>query len=102
MLRHRGGGAAGVGIAAAEVAACAHEHVNDGLEFFVAEVIDRTGMPRAPEDSNIGGGNIVEMLLGTGRRKAFGFVGNPPEFAPPPAPTQAPPQPLPFLPPPLP
>src|SRR6195256_2290431 len=81
MIRHRrGGGAAGVGIAAAEVTARAHEHVNDSLEFFVAEVIDRAGMPRAPEDSDIGRGDIVEMFLVAGRRKEFGFVENAQEF----------------------
>src|SRR5882724_7576942 len=50
MIRHGGDGAVGIGITAAEIAARAHEHVNDGLEFLVAEVIDRAGLTRAPQD----------------------------------------------------
>src|SRR5258708_36487487 len=54
MIRHGGNGALGVGVAAAEVAARAHEHVDDGFELLVAEAIDRAGMPRASQDSDIG------------------------------------------------
>src|SRR5258705_241129 len=36
VIRHGGNGALGVGVAAAEIAARAHEHVNDGLELFVS------------------------------------------------------------------
>src|SRR6266851_3423987 len=74
MIRHRGDGAAGIGITAAEVAARAHEHVDDGLEFLVAEIVDRAGMPRAPQDSDIGHRDIVEMLLVADRCKKIGLV----------------------------
>src|ERR1700719_2136953 len=55
MTRHRGNGAVGVGVTAAEVAARAHEHVNDGLELFITEALDSTGLPRASQDTDIGG-----------------------------------------------
>ena len=43
MVRDGGGRAVGIGITPAEIAACAHEHVDDGLEFLVAEILDRAG-----------------------------------------------------------
>jgi hypothetical protein len=54
--------------------------VNDGLEFLVVKVIDRPGMPRAPEDTDIGSRNIVEVFLVADRRKKLGFVENTQEF----------------------
>src|SRR6266849_4609564 len=80
MIRHRGDGAAGIGITAAEVAASAHEHVHDGLEFLVAEILYRAGMPRAPQDSDIGRRDIVEMLLVADRCKKLGLVEDAQEF----------------------
>src|SRR5438105_14542562 len=69
MFGHGANGAVRVGVAAAEIAARAHEHVNDGLELLVAEVINGAGVPRAFQDSDVGSGNSVEMLLVTGWRK---------------------------------
>src|ERR1700682_519508 len=80
MIRHRGDGAAGIGITAAEVSARAHEHVNDGFEFLVAEIVDRAGMPRAPQDSDIGRRDIVEVLLVADRCKKLGLVEDAQEF----------------------
>src|SRR5258705_5431979 len=80
MVGHGGDGAIGVGVAAAEVAARAHEHVNDGFEFLVAEVIDRAGMPRASQDPDIGGRNVVEVLLIANGRKKFRLIEDTLEF----------------------
>src|SRR5438552_11291163 len=66
--------AANVGVAAAQVAARAHQHVNDGFELLAAIIDDRVGLTRAPEASDIGGGDIVEMLLVGDRRELFGLV----------------------------
>src|SRR5258705_788084 len=66
--------AAGVGVAPAEIAARAHQHVDDGFELFVAEIHDCAGMTGAPEDADIGGRDIVEMLLVADRREIFGLV----------------------------
>src|SRR6476620_4651701 len=55
VIRHGGNGALGIGVAAAEIAARAHEHVDNGLELFITEAFDRAGLARAPEDSDIGG-----------------------------------------------
>ncbi len=66
--------AANVGVAAAQIAARAHQDVNDGFELLVAIIDDRAGLTRAPEDADIGGGDIVEMLLIADRREIFGFV----------------------------
>ena len=54
--------------------------MNDGLEFVVAEVIDRAGMARAAQDSDVSGRNVVEMFLVAGRRKELGFIENAQEF----------------------
>src|SRR5713101_80666 len=72
MIRYSGHGAVGVRITAAEIAARAHEHVNDGFELLVAEAIDRAGQPRASQDSDIGRRNVVEMFLVADRRKKLG------------------------------
>src|ERR1700686_5286708 len=82
MVRHGGDGAAGVGVTATEVTPRAHEHVNDGLEFLVAEIMGRAGMPRTPQDPDVGGRDIVEMFLVADRRKEFGLVENAQEFRP--------------------
>src|SRR5258707_11847413 len=66
VIRHGGNGALGVGVAAAEIAARAHEHVNDGLEFFIAEAVDGAGPAHAPEEAYIGGRNIVSLVLVAG------------------------------------
>src|SRR6266436_3584642 len=76
MIRDGGDGAVGIGITAAEIAARAHEHVNDGFEFLIAEVVDRAGMTCAPQDSDVSGRNVVEMFLVAGRRKELGFIEN--------------------------
>src|ERR1700688_3341584 len=76
MVRHGGDSAVSVRVAAAKIAARAHEHVNDGLEFLVAEVIDRAGVPGTPQDADIGGRDIVEMFLIPHRSKEFGLVEN--------------------------
>src|SRR5450631_564484 len=80
MVRHRGDGIAGIGITAAEVAARAHEHMNDGFEFLVAEIVDRAGMPRTPENPDIGRRDIVEMLLVADRCEKLGLVEDAQEF----------------------
>src|SRR5258708_24730610 len=66
VIRHGGNGCLGVGVAAAEIAARAHEHVNDGLEFFITEAVDRAGLARAPEDADIGGWKHFGEVLVTG------------------------------------
>src|SRR5258705_3794352 len=72
VIRHGGNGALGVGVAAAEITARAHEHVNDGLELFVTEALDRAGLARAPQDTDKGGWKIVEMLfVGRQGRKIY-------------------------------
>src|SRR5260221_1447287 len=43
MIGHIGDFAAGIGIVLAEIAARAHQHVDDGLEFLVAEILDCAG-----------------------------------------------------------
>src|SRR2546429_3065807 len=80
MIRHGGNGALGVGVAAAEVAARAHEHVNDGLELFIAEAIDRAGVPRAPQDADIGGWKNFGMFFVGRWGKKIGFVWKVAEF----------------------
>src|SRR5262245_34356565 len=74
MFGHGGDFATRIGITAAEIAACAHEHVNDGFEFLVAEIYDGAGQTGALEDADIGRGNIVEMLLVAARREELGLV----------------------------
>src|SRR5258707_15832830 len=64
VIRHGGNGALGVGVAAAEMAARAHEHVNDGLELFVTETVHRAGFARAPQDTDTGGGNMFGEVCG--------------------------------------
>ena len=80
MIRNRGRGAVGEGVAPAEVAPRPHEHVNDGLELIVAEVLDRAGMTRPPQDSDIGGRDVIEMLLVADRCEEFGLVEDAQEF----------------------
>src|SRR5450432_3559445 len=80
MTRHCGDGVAGIGITAAEVAARSHEHMNDGFEFLVAEIVDRAGMPRTPENPDIGRRDIVEMLLVADRCEKLGLVEDAQEF----------------------
>src|SRR5437879_785672 len=72
MLRHGNHRAAGVGIAAAEIAARAHQHLYDGLEFLVAEITGRSCIARAPQDTRVGDRDIVKMLLVADRRKEIG------------------------------
>src|SRR3954454_20097648 len=74
------GAAANVGVAAAQVATCAHQHVNDGFELLVAIIDDRAGVAGAPEDADIGGRDIVEMLLVSDRCEIFGLVEDAQEF----------------------
>src|SRR3981081_3171966 len=80
MIWHSGNGSVGVGITAAEITARAHEHVNDSFELFIAEVVDRAGMPGALQDSDIGRVDIVEMLLVAYGCKKLGFVEIAQEF----------------------
>src|SRR6476620_1613153 len=80
VLRHGRHRAAGIGIAPAEIAARAHQHLDDRFEFLVAEIIDRAGLPRALQDADIGGRNVVKVLLIAGRRKELGLVENAQEF----------------------
>src|SRR5258708_29800500 len=47
MIGHGRDRATGIGIAPAEITARAHEDVDDGLEFLVAEIADRAGVARA-------------------------------------------------------
>src|SRR5947209_3771472 len=74
VLGRRRDVAANVGVATAQVSTCAHQHVNDGFELVVAIIDDRAGLTRAPEDADIGGGDIVEMLLVADRCEIFGLV----------------------------
>src|SRR5258707_14024821 len=76
MIGHRGDGAAGIGIAAAEVTARAHQYLNDSFEFLVAIAIDGAGMPRPLQDADIGGRNVVKVLLVADRGEEFGLVEN--------------------------
>src|SRR6202790_3338977 len=80
MIRNRGDRAVMVGIAAAEITARAHEHVNDGLELLIAEIIDRARLPGALQDPDIGGGNVVEVLLVAAGREEFRLVEDAQEF----------------------
>src|ERR1700687_703511 len=76
MIWNGGHGAVGVGVPPAEVPARAHEHMDDGLELCIAEAIDGAGVLRAPQDTNVGRRNIIEMFLVTDRRKKLSFVEN--------------------------
>ena len=76
MVWDRDGGAIGAGTAAAEIAARAHEDVDDDLEFLIADAIDRPELPRPTQDADIGARNMVEMLLVTDRCEGLGFVEN--------------------------
>ena len=80
MLGHGRDAAADVGVAPAEIAARAHQHVDDRFELLVAEIDDRAGLARAPEDADIGGRDVVEMLLVADRREIFGLVEDAQEF----------------------
>src|SRR5947199_6341159 len=62
VRRHRSDGVLGIGIASAKIAACAHEHMNNGLELFVTEAVDRAGGPCAPENANVCCRDVVQML----------------------------------------
>ena len=44
------------------------------LELLVAVVDDRACLPRALQDADIGGRDVVEMFLVAGRRKELGLV----------------------------
>src|ERR1044071_9052066 len=72
--------AANVGVAAAQISTRAHQHVDDGFELLVAIIDDRAGLTRAPEDADIGGRDIVEMLLVADRREIFGLVEDAQKF----------------------
>src|SRR6266566_567589 len=80
VLGHGGDPVRGVGIATAQIAACAHQHVDDGFEFLIAVIVDRARKAGAPQDADIGGRDVVEMLLVATRREKLGFVENPQEF----------------------
>src|SRR6266496_4549240 len=75
--RHR---AAGIGVTPAEIAARAHQHLDDGFEFLVAVAVDRAGLPCPLQDAHIGRRDVVKMLLVATRRKEFGFVEDAQEF----------------------
>src|SRR2546430_624609 len=72
--------AANVGVAAAQISTRAHQYVNDGLELIVAIIDDRAGLAGAPEDADIGGGDVIEMLLVADRREIFGLVEDAQKF----------------------
>src|SRR6267142_4767304 len=80
MLGRCGDAAANVGVAAAQVSTCAHQDVNDGFELLVAIIDDRAGLTCASEDADIGGGDVVEMLLVADRREIFGLVEDTQKF----------------------
>src|SRR5216683_2624684 len=80
VLGHGGHATGRVGIAAAQIAAGAHEHVHDSLELLVTIVVDRARKPGATQDSDIGGGDVVEMLLVAAGRKELGLVKDTQEF----------------------
>ncbi len=66
--------ATSIGVAPAQIAAGAHEHVNDGFELLIAVVLDRAGLTRPPEDTDVGDCNIIEMLLVADGSEIFGLV----------------------------
>src|SRR5256885_13441902 len=72
--------AANVGVAAAQISTRAHQYVNYGLELIVAIIDDRAGLAGAPEDADIGGGDVIEMLLGADRREIFRLGGDAQKF----------------------
>src|SRR5215207_26741 len=72
--------AANVGVATAQISTRAHQHVDDGFELLIAIIDDRASLTRAPEDTDIGGCHIVEVLLIADRREIFGFVENAQKF----------------------
>src|SRR6266702_1749962 len=80
MIRHGRDLAAGIGIPPAEIAARAHQHLNDRFELLVAVTVDGAGKPGALQDADIGRRDVVEMLLVADRREEFGFVENAQEF----------------------
>src|SRR5205085_314903 len=71
---------ANVGVATAQISTRAHQHVNDGFELLVAIIDDHAGLTRAPEDADIGGCDIVEMLLVADRCEIFGLVEDAQKF----------------------
>ena len=74
MIRYRSDPIRRVGIATTKIAARAHQHVDDGFEFLVIVIVDGTCKPCATQNADIGGRNVVEMLLIPGRRKELGLV----------------------------
>src|SRR5438552_1460570 len=75
--RHR---AAGIGVTPAEIAARAHQYLDDGFEFLVAVITDSAGLPRPLQDAHIGRRDVVEVLLVAARRKEFGLVEDAQKF----------------------
>src|SRR4051812_29651767 len=80
MFRHRSNGAAGIGVTPAQIAACAHQHLDDRFELLVAEVIDRAGLPCALQDADIGRRNVVKVFLVAVRGKELGLIENAQKF----------------------
>src|SRR5882757_6002218 len=63
VVGHIGDFAAGIGIVLAEIAPRTHQHVDDGLEFLVAEILDRAGIARPLQTFDVAGDDIVEVFL---------------------------------------
>ena len=70
----------GVGVAAAQISACAHEDVDDHFKFLVSVIFDLAGGSFALERSHVSCCDIVEMPLIAVRREHLGLIEDAKEF----------------------